>query len=1147
MKNALLKDTFREISKTKSRFVSIAMIVALGTGFFCGIKMTCPDMKDTADKYYEDYNLSDFHIMGNYGITEEDITALNRVDGVKYAVGGYSVDVFVQNESNQHIVKIYSFPTSKDVDSPLLLNRPQLIEGRLPQNANECVVDNSIKAPTNFFVGNTLEFVSGDPDTELSDSLNVNFCNIVGVVKSPMYVNFERGSSQIGNGEVLAYIMMAEENFTYDVYTDAYVALDDSFKYSSFSDEYENLIDEFTTILEDFGEERSEIRFQDILEEANEEILDAEEELADAKVKIEDAEDELADGKKTQATEVAKARKELADARQELEDGQKDYDEAYADYLKEIEDARIEIADAYKEIEENEQKILDGWDDYYEGLAKFQSSKADGKAELKDAQAQVNSVKQQAQQIADLSLGVSNGFLTLDKVSAIVPTISAMDTALGQTLTDAITYAQYTGDTSGVTTILNTVSSSLKENAESGQNSIDRGYDKLDSAEKKLADAKQELIDAEQEIADAKIELADAEKELEESIIEAEQEFADAREELAEGKDKIADAQKTLNKEIAKSNKEIADGEDKIADAWVEYDDAIIQLEDAKQEIADLDEAKWYVLDRTSKPGYGDYGMDAERIDKIAGVFPFFFILIAALVCFTTMTRMVEEQRIQIGTLKALGYPDSTIMRKYLMYAAGASVIGSVIGLSVGFPLFPNIIFGAYSIMYDFPAIETPFHVAVGLGATIVAIVVTTVAAYYAGIKELKSQPSQLMRPKAPKNGKKILLERWTSLWNRVSFSYKVTIRNIARYKGRVALTVIGIGGCTSLMFTGFGLQHSIESIATRQFNDIFHYDIMGAIDGDVTEDEFAEVISHIENIDEISEYTFVYSQNIDAYKEKNKYSTTLFVIDDYQTIDEFIKFQVRTTKEPVELTDDGVIINEKLAKLLGVQIGDSFEYEDNDTVANLLVTGICENYAMNYVYMTPAYYQEKYGEKPEINTFIANMNDLSEETQSKVATELIENDSILGVSFVKEIGDKFTDLLGALNIIVVVLILCAGLLAFIVLYNLTNINVNERIRELATIKVLGFYDNEVSAYIYRENTISSIFGVVVGLLMGIYFHSFVIQTAEVDIVMFDPNPGRMSYVYAGILTMVFTFIVNFALHFRLKKIDMVESLKSVE
>lgn len=1142
MKNALLKDTFREISKTKSRFVSIAMIVALGTGFFCGIKMTCPDMKDTADKYYEEHNLSDFHIMGNYGITEEDITALNRVDGVKYAVGGYSVDVFVQNESNQHIVKIYSFPTDKDIGSSTLLNKPLLIEGRYPQNKNECVVDNSIKAPTNFFVGNTVEFVNGDPDTELSDSLNVNFCNIVGVVKSPMYVNFERGSSQIGNGEILAYIMMAEENFTYDVYTDAYVALDDSFKYSSFSDEYENLIDEFTKILEDFGEERSEIRFQDILDEANEEILDAEEELADAKVKIEDAEDELADGKKTQATEVAKARKELADARQELEDGQKDYDEAYADYLKEIEDARIEIADAYKEIEENEQKILDGWDDYYEGLAKYQSSKADGKAELKDAQSQLNNVKEQSNGIKQLSSVVQStnnaAFASglVGELSSVYPEIS---TQLNQLIS--------INNVKGVTDILNGLSAKLDEEVSNGQKQIDRGYDKLDSAEKKLADAKQELIDAEKEIADAKIELADAEKELEESIIEAEQEFADAREELAEGKDKIADAQKTLNKEIAKSNKEIADGEDKIADAWVEYDDAIIQLEDAKQEIADLDEAKWYVFDRTSKPGYGDYGMDAERIDKIAGVFPFFFILIAALVCFTTMTRMVEEQRIQIGTLKALGYPDSTIMRKYLMYAAGASVIGSVIGLSVGFPLFPNIIFGAYSIMYDFPAIETPFHVAVGLGAMIVAIVVTTVAAYYAGIKELKSQPSQLMRPKAPKNGKKILLERWTALWNRVSFSYKVTIRNIARYKGRVALTVIGIGGCTSLMFTGFGLQHSIESIATRQFNDIFHYDIMGAIDGDVTENEFAEVISHIENIDEISEYTFVYSQNIDAYKEKNKYSTTLFVIDDYQTIDDFIKFQVRTTKEPVELTNDGVIINEKLAKLLGVQVGDSFEYEDNDTVANLLVTGICENYAMNYVYMTPSYYQEKYGEKPEINTFIANMTDLSEDAQSMVATELIENDSILGVSFVKEIGDKFNDLLGALNIIVVVLILCAGLLAFIVLYNLTNINVNERIRELATIKVLGFYDNEVSAYIYRENTISSIFGVVVGLLMGIYFHSFVIQTAEVDIVMFDPNPGRMSYVYAGILTMVFTFIVNFALHFRLKKIDMVESLKSVE
>ncbi|MBR3693658.1 MAG: FtsX-like permease family protein [Erysipelotrichales bacterium] len=1119
MKKALFKDTLREVWKTKSRFLSIAAIVALGTGFFCGIKMTAPNMKDSADKYYKESLLGDFHVMGNYGITEDDLVALKEVEGVKEVVGGYSVDLFVYDENDQNIVKVYSYPSDLDIESESYLNRPALVEGRFPKAKNECVVENSLKAPASFFVGNTLNFKNGDPDTELSDSIDVDFCNIVGVVKSPMYINFERGSAQIGNGEISGYIMLHEDNFTYEVFTDAYVALDDSFKYSSFSEEYEDLVDTFTEKLEKLGEERSTIRYQEIMDEANEKIADAEEELADAKVKIEDAEDELADGKKTQQTEVAKARKELADAKQELLDGQKDYDEAYAEYIEEIEDAK--------------QKIADGWDEYYEGLAKYQSGKVEAKEQLSQAQKQVNSLKDFASSTTQLSGAIANGYASADAASSIVAALNQMQPGSGDQLQQAIDYSNLMGDTSYVTGALSAVSQSLTTQANSAQDQIDDGYDQLDKGEKKLVDAYKELQDAEIELEDA--------------ILEAEQEFADARVELEDGKEKIADAEVTLEEEVAKADKEIADGEVKIANAWVEYNDALLELADAKEEIADLDEAKWYVFDRTAKPGYGDYGVDAERIDKIAGVFPFFFILIAALICFTTMTRMVEEQRTQIGTLKALGYGDRTIMSKYLLYAATASVIGSIVGLTIGFPLFPKIIFGAYSIMYDLPDIDTPFHVWVAVGATLVAIICTTVAAYYAGIKELKSQPSQLMRPKVPKSGKKILLERWKGLWNKLSFSYKVTVRNISRYKSRVALTVIGIGGCTALMLTGFGLHHSISSIATKQFVEIFHYDIMAAINSDLTPETIVEVEQWIEDTPEIIEYTYVYSQNVDINDKNDTYNTTLFIMEHPELADRFINFKVRETQEPIELTDNGAIINEKLARLLKLDIGDTFAYEVDGTVANITVSAICENYAMNYVYMTPTYYRQMYAEDIERNTFIANVSNLTEESKAIVSTRLLENDEILGVQYVKEFGDKFMDLLGALDIIIVVLIICSGLLAFVVLYNLTNISVNERIRELATIKVLGFYDTEVSAYIYRENMFSALIGIIFGLFIGIYFHRFVVQTAEVDVVMFDPTIGNAGFIYSAILTMLFTFIVNFALHFRLKKIDMVESLKSVE
>lgn len=1143
MKNALFKDTLREVWHTKSRFISIALIVALGTGFFCGIKMTCPNMKDSADEYYQEQKLSDFHIMGNYGLSENDITALRRLDGVAAVMPGYSADVFIGDEGDQNIVRVYSFPTHMDIKDSNFLNRPLLLEGRYPQNANECVVEKSLTTPSSFYVGNTITFENGNKDAELEDYLNVNFCNIVGVVKSPMYVNFERGSSQIGNGQVSSYIMLAEDNFTYDVYTDVYVSLEDSFKYSSFSDEYENLIDDFTTVLEEFGETRSEIRYKEIMDEANEKITDAEKELADAKDKLVDAEDELSDGKKTQASEVAKAKKKLENARQDLIDGQKEYDKEYADYLKEIEDAKKEIADAYKEIEDNEKKISDGWQDYYEGLAKYQSSKSEARYELQQAQSQVNGLKEFANSTSQLAQGIGAGLVDKSYAMGVYSQLEAMKPGSGSLLKQAIDY----GTDQDVATALTGVSASLNDQAKSAQNQIDRGYDKLDSAEESLEDAKKKLQDGEKEIADAKQELADAEIELQENIEKAEKEFADAREELADGEEKIKDAQITLNKEIAKSNKEIKDGEEKIADAWVEINDAELELTDAKADVADLSAAEWFVFDRTGQPGYGDYGVDAERVDKIAGIFPFFFILVAGLICLTTMTRMVEEQRTQIGTLKALGYSDTSIMKKYLLYAVGASLIGSAIGLTIGFPLFPKIIFEAYSMMYDYPPIHAPFHLWVGLGATIVAIICTTVAAYFAGIKELQSQPSQLMRPKVPKSGKKILLERWHSLWNKVSFSYKVTIRNISRYKSRVALTVIGIAGCTALMLTGFGLQHSISSIATRQFNDIFQYDLLGAIDTDLSAEELLEVEKVVSQTEELSDYTFVYTKNMDLEFGKNSYNTTLFVVDQPEIIDKFITFQVRTTKEPLTLNDEGVIINEKLAKLLGLQVGDTFKMEENNIEADLLVTGICENYAMNYVYMTPAYYEKMYNKNIEINAFIANMKEFNEVNQSAAATKLLENDHILGISYVSEIGDKFMNLMDSLNIIVVVLILCAGLLAFIVLYNLTNINVNERLRELATIKVLGFYDGEVSAYIYRENTISAVMGIFVGLWLGIYLHAFVIKTAEVDVVMFDPTVGTLSFVFAGLLTLLFTFVVNFALHFRLKKIDMVESLKSVE
>lgn len=1239
--NALRKDTLREIWKTKNRFISIALIVALGTGFFCGIKMTCPNMKDSADKYYEEQKLSDFHIIGNYGITENDITALSRVEGVATVMPGYSKDVFVSDEKNQYIIKLYSYPTHKKIEDSTFLNKPILIEGKFPEKKNECVVEQTLNSPNSFFVGNTIDFINGDKDSDLEDALNTNFCNIVGVVKSPMYTNFERGSSQIGNGQIDAFVMLAEENFAYDVYTDAYISLEDSFKQSSFSDEYDDLIDIFTDVLEEEGLKRSEIRYKDVVIEANDKIAEAEQELedgrkeadeklAEARDKILDAEKELKDGKKTQKEEVEKAQKQLDDAKQELLDGQKEYDKQYADYLEEIEDAKKKIEDGYKELEENQEKINKGWDDYYKGLAKYQASYYDAREQLGQGQSQVNAIRkysatvkkmtngeamtqddinnlkemepmldqilraklkeeitsimnQYPEETADLDVDevvnsladfvmreYKNAINTMKPGDVITDDIERMQDNIDKYLPTLIDILEKRGDLPeevldelrnldiDLISLINEAAKEMDKQANEGQNAIDKGWDKLEKGKASLEQAYKDLTEGQKQIDEGRIELEKGEIELQENIVKAELEFADARIELENGKVEIEDAQKTLDQEVIKSSNKIRDGERKITEAWNEFrdaeedvarelTDAQEKLEEAKHDVLTLDEAEWFVFDRTLQPGYGDYGLDAERVDNIAAVFPVFFILVAALICLTTMTRMVEEQRTQIGTLKALGYSNQKIMMKYMFYAISASLIGSVIGLCIGFPLFPKIIFDAYSMMYDYPPISTPFHLGMGVAATIVAIICTSVAAYFAGIKELQARPSMLMRPKVPKSGKKIFLERFPRFWNKVSFSYKVTIRNLSRYKSRVALTVIGIGGCTALMVTGFGLQHSISSIADRQFTDIFQYDMMGALEEHLTDKELLSVESTLKYSSEISAYDFIYSKNLDIEDHGEKRAATLFVPSHPEQIADFITFKVRTTQEALELTDEGVIINEKLAKLLNLQVGDVFDIEDRKKKVQVKVTGICENYAMNYVYMTPKYYKELFNKDVEVNAFMANLKEYTEQSQSTAATRIMGNDSVLGLSNVRSIGDTFANLMGSLNVIVVVLILCAGLLAFIVLYNLTNINVNERLRELATIKVLGFYDGEVSAYIYRENTVSAILGILVGLWLGRYLHAFVITVAEVDVVMFDPTIGAKGFIFAALLTFLFTFIVNFVLHFRLKKIDMVESLKSVE
>lgn len=566
------------------------------------------------------------------------------------------------------------------------------------------------------------------------------------------------------------------------------------------------------------------------------------------------------------------------------------------------------------------------------------------------------------------------------------------------------------------------------------------------------------------------------------------------------------------------------------------------EIAEAEKQLEQL-ECKWYVQTRSNNPGYSGYQDDAEKVDAIAKVFPIFFVLIAALVCLTTMTRMVEEERSQIGTMKALGYGKSAVTVKYLAYAVLASLLGSAVGLAVGFQLFPRVIIGAYTILYSMPKPITPFRWDYAAACTAAAVLCTGVSAYAACRRSMHTRPAQLMRPRAPKNGKRVFLERIGFIWSRLSFTYKVTVRNILRYKKRGIMTVIGIAGCTALLLTGFGLRYAVTAIAPKQYGEIFVYDAAAALNEEA--EDYSALEHTLRDDPEISEHLFVMSRTLDAGGNGEVKSMSLYVPDRPENLEKYISLHEPNGKK-LALTNDGVIMTEKLANMLGVKEGGTVTvYRADGKEISLNVTGIAENYAMHFIYISPELYQSCFGEAAEFNMLLLNTAEGCD--HESLSQRLLAGGDILGISYTSEGAASFMDTMKSLDSIVWVLILSAGALAFIVMYNLVNINVNERLRELATIKVLGFYNKEVSAYIYRENNIAAFFGMMFGLVFGIFLERFVIATAEVEAVMFASDISAECFLFAALLTAFFTVVVNISLHFRLKKINMVEALKSVE
>lgn len=699
-----------------------------------------------------------------------------------------------------------------------------------------------------------------------------------------------------------------------------------------------------------------------------------------------------------------------------------------------------------------------------------------------------------------------------------------------------------------------------------GQEKIDDAKQQVADAEQKLADAKTELDDGAQQLADAKVTIADKEQELldgEQTLKDKEQELLDGKQTIADGETQLADAKQEIADgkiSLADAKQEIADKEKELEDGKAEYEkakaDAEPEIADAKQEIADgektladLKKPTWYVWGRDKVTSTESFGQDAGRISNIGKFFPVIFFLVAALVSLTTMTRMIEEQRQQIGTLKALGYSDGVIAFKYFAYAMLSTVSGALAGVVVGEKILPWVIMNAYGMLYTgLPYYMTPLNWEQGGLAILASAACTGVATIAACYKELAAGPAELMRPEAPKNGKRIFLERIGVLWKHLNFTQKSTVRNLVRYKKRFFMTVIGIGGCMGLILVGFGLQDSITAIAKNQFVSLFTYQANAVLNSDVDESEKEALQTDLENYSGIDELLEMYCQNIELQTDKKTVDAVLEVPKELTNFNDFYAFRDRKSGEVYEFpTDGGAAISEKTATMLGVKAGDTVQLKKGDDIVDVKISIIVENYVRHYLYLAPDLYEELFGGAPDYNQLLMKYQDMSGNYETALGEKIMTYDGVAAISFTSDLIDQIDNMLRSLDIVIVVLIVSAGLLAFVVLYNLNNINITERQRELATLKVLGFFDGEVASYVYRENMVLTLFGVIAGMGIGTFLHHCVIQTVEVDMMMFGRNVFPRSYGWSALITLAFALFVNFMMFYRLRKIDMIESLKSVE
>ncbi len=1071
----LIKEALRKIKLTFGRFLSVFFIVALGVGFFAGIRNTSDDMLFTVSSYFADKNLMDFRLVSTLGFTDADVEILKQMPSINDVEGSHYIDCLESSKA----VRILGI-TNK-------INQLTLVDGRNPKNNKEVLADATV-------------YEVGDELTLNTPELKETKVKVVGTVKSPMYIQFNnKGTTLIGNGKISGFLYTLESNFSTNVYTLIYLTGKDTASLRAYTQEYQASIEKLETKMTDALDQLKMRRYNEIKTEARQKIEDAKQKIEEEKekyrIELETVKNNLDQtNKKLQKTDKEINEKEYAlnqefkQANQELLLAKKTLAQKTAEYQK-----NVEKYNQYKAYLECVEYIYAY--DHFPDLSK-----------MTDEEIVFYLLNLSEEDIHQFLEYMQQGDFSIE-----LPEIDYNDKEAVKTYLETVFNSE--------------IMQEIRKNID-----FTNKEDLLKQFQKLVKDMEIKLDNAKEEIAKAS------------NLLQEKEQF------LNKKKKESQSALVKYKKEIETGYKQLEDG---YREYEINYEKFEIQFKDAytkiNQQIKQVDEIEKpniYVFTRKDNAGYEEYKSDTTRVNNISKVFPIFFLLVAALVCLNTMSRMVEEDRGQMGIYKSLGLKNRQILFTYILYATVATIFGSIIGLLLGCTILPNVIYNIYSFMYVLPNLKLENNFFTMIFTTILMFVVTLSITMYTALSVLKNTPASLLRPKAPAKGKKVLIEKISFIWKRLNFSFKVTTRNIFRYKKRIFMTIVGIAGCTALTLAGFGLKDSITGIIKKQFNTITKYKATIVLDHSYQEldKDMKEVLEN----NGITNPTLIY-QELYNYKIKDKNNDVYLVVpSNINEMKQYITLQHRKDKEKVDFSDDGVIITEKMALNLNAGIGDFITiYDTNKKEYQVKVKEITENYAYNYIYLTNTYYEKIFDQKVNYNMVISGIDE--NKNIDQISESLLNTNKVLNVSFIEDILEKFNDMINNLNKIVLVILICSCLLAFVVLYNLTTINITERIREIATLKVLGFHDKEVSLYVYRETMILTILGALVGLFLGIFLHQFVITSAEMEFIMFQRNINSISYVYAFLVTILFSLIISVFTHYKLKKINMIEALKSVE